>query len=913
MNIFSGLRLFFMCYMRFLLSSVILFFVLPFTAFSQRDSVGLNAIIEKTVKFSTDRPIEKAYLHFDKPYYALGDTVWFKAYLTVDNHLPSPLSKIIYVDVLAGKDSVVKSLKLPVNSGSASGSLVLAHLSFKQGNYRVRAYTNWMFNFKDDYFFYKNLVVGDAIEKQLVTHISFTSTAKSSKLGTNISFKDPKGRPYIDRKVSWKLMDGYDVVSKGRGTTDAKGVLNLNIERSKGDPDKAALVTVMELTSEKNISTTFPLLSVSEKKDVQFFPEGGMLIDGLPSKLAFKAIRANGLGIDVKGTIVDNAGNTISDFASGHAGMGVLTIVPQLNKSYKANVVFPDGSKGVFPLPVVREEGIAMIVNNSDTGSVNIRIAANNKFFEKFKGKTFYIIGKSSGIVCYAAQARLQNQVFTAKIEKDKFPSGITQLTLMSSAVEPLSERLIFIHKPTELSGIVKTDKASYLAKQKVKMDFNLKAGSLPSQGNFSVAVVNESKVPFDENAETTILTSLLLNSDLKGYIEKPNYYFNKTNSKKLQDLDVLLLTQGYRTFSYPEIMTSSYPALSFVPEQGIEISGKLRMKNGMPVYKGNVRLIIPDKSFSASAITDAEGQFRFTNISFNDSSKVTLSAVNNVNSKNMMFMVDGTAFPSVKENINAAEDVLNIDSALSVYLENSKSQYFDFRTLQEVVIKARAEKKPSHADYPALSGLSMMADQEISGERLSGCNNLIQCLPGLAMGLTYIDNNLYLTRSYNQGDRTPVQVYIQDMPVDVSFLATLNPREIESIEVFYKDGLSGINRRNNTNGVVVFNKREVKTVALKADQIKELFPESNKLTFTPQGYSKVRQFYSPKYDVPASAKVKDLRTTIYWNPALLPDEIGNASFEFYNSDGKGTYRAVIEGIDNEGRLGRFVQRFTVK
>ena len=138
----------------------------------------------------------------------------------------------------------------------------------------------------------------------------------------------------------------------------------------------------------------------------------------------------------------------------------------------------------------------------------------------------------------------------------------------------------------------------------------------------------------------------------------------------------------------------------------------------------------------------------------------------------------------------------------------------------------------------------------------------------------------------------------------------------MESVEVFFKDDLSGINRRYNTNGVVVVNMREKpKGTKISAAQLKELFPASNTLTFTPQGYSKTKRFYVPKYEVPASSMSKpDMRTTVYWNPAVLTDKTtGVASFEFYNGDGKGVYKAVLEGIDKDGHIGRFIYRYTVK
>src|SRR5690606_33611275 len=141
----------------------------------------------------------------------------------------------------------------------------------------------------------------------------------------------------------------------------------------------------------------------------------------------------------------------------------------------------------------------------------------------------------------------------------------------------------------------------------------------------------------------------------------------------------------------------------------------------------------------------------------------------------------------------------------------------------KEVVVQASAERKPSHLDHSSLSGLNMMADRVTSSEQLQGCANLLNCLSG--SGITYIDNMLYLTRTYNQGSRVPVEVYVNGMPVDVNYLASIDANRVESIEVFNNDGLSGINRRTNTQGVLVVKLKEIKKAPVSKEQLKELFP----------------------------------------------------------------------------------------
>jgi len=888
-----------------------------FSASAQDDSVSLNTIIEKAVKYSEHYPPENAHIHFDKPYYAVGDTIWFKAYIASRLRQPSPLSKIIYVDVINERDSLIETIKLPVSNGVAHGNLTLAPLNYSQGNYQFRAYTNWMLNFGEAYFFSKTVTVGNTLNKKLYTNIQFNGSQsdKSAQINVKVQFKDDQGKPYANRKVSWKVDSKFETISKGRGTTDQNGYLMLSVSNNnKVLLDAGILETVLAL-EDKNLTSNFPLRAALLTNDIQFLPEGGIAIAGLTTKFAFKAIKSNGLGIGVKGEIVDNSGKKVIDFASQHLGMGAVSFIPELNKTYVANAVFADGSKGTYKIPEALTEGISIAVNNADTANLSVRISASNTFLENYRNKAFYIVAQSAGAICYAAQTKLQSQVYNALVPKNKFPTGIVQITLFTSSGMPLSERITFVQHSNPFTIQLSSDKPSYLPKQKVKLNISAKNPLNVLPGTYSLSVVDETKVPFNEDAEISILSSLLLKSDLKGYIELPNYYFNKQDDKKREHLDLLMLTQGYRAFEYENYLNDKYPPISFMPEQGMDITGTLRMMNGMPVNKGNMQLSIPDKNISLSVLTDADGRFRFSNLDFPDSSKAILSARNNINSRSMMIMVDGAAFPAITQNHNIADEVVNIDSLLSPYLENSKRQYRTENLLEEVVVKARTPvKRPSHADHSSLSGLSMMPDHLIEGSRFKDCPLLINCLKTSAMGLIFADEQFYVNRDYNAGRRTPVQIFLNGMPIDVVGLNSVASSDVESVEIFLKDDLGTVNRLYNTNGVLVVNTKKVEKLKLKPGDLADLLPKSNVIDFTPLGFRKAKQFYSPKYDGPRKGVISaDLRTTIFWDPMITTDKNGNASVEFFNADGRGSYRAIIEGMDNEGNIGRYLYRYTVK
>ncbi|HUH34169.1 MAG TPA: hypothetical protein VLZ28_09445 [Daejeonella sp.] len=883
-----------------------------------QDTLSLSTIIDKTQKLAHTYPTEKVYLHFDKPYYALGDTIWFKGYLALEQNQPSDLSKVLYVDIISDNDSLVKTLKLPVVNTSAYGSLTLDPLVYKTGNYRVRAYTYWMINADKAYFFYKNIKVGDAVNNKVITNISLKglNAATSPTINANILFKDPDGKPLANRKVSWKVVSKFQDIVKGKGITDGSGALSLTLTANqKALLDTGILETVIEATDTRLVTSKFPLKNSFAEADIQFFPEGGELINNVIGKVAFKAIQEKGLGLGVKGEISDNTGVVVSKVQSQHFGMGSFLLTPEPGKTYTANLVFDNGIKKSVPLPAAKSAGIALAANNAAGENVLLEISANPAYYSQNQNKSYYIVARNKGVICYAAQTKLNSPIIKASIPKDKFPEGVVQLTLFSASGEPLTERLIF-SKPTDVLTLsVTSDKKVYGIRKPVKMNVTAKTRNTPVEGNFSISVINETKVPSNEDQETTILSSFLLSSELKVYIEKPNYYFNKANPTRMADLDLLMLTQGYRKFSYKDILNDKDPVIAFLPEQGISFTGTLRSSNGMPVSKGRLRLVVPENRFYAEAETNTKGEFKFEKVSVPDSSEVTISARSSTAARNMMIMLDGSAFPEVSKNVNAPDEVLNIDSVLSPYLQNSKRQYQSSKMLEEVVIKSTAIAKTSHKDYPALSGLGMVADYVVDASKLQGCTRLLNCLQTAAMGLTYAEENFFVTRVYNSGLKVPVQIFYNGMPVDPSYLNNILPSDVENIEIFLKDELGTVNRMYNTNGVLVINgKKTPKGSPVTAEELRKLFPPDNVITFNPLGYLKSREFYTPRYTPEASRSIGlDLRTTVYWNPKVFTDKNGVMSFDFYNSDNKGSYKAVIEGTDIEGNLARYIYRYKVE
>jgi TonB-dependent SusC/RagA subfamily outer membrane receptor len=881
-----------------------------------QEDMALKKILGQIDKYRSDYPQEKVHLHMDKPYYAIGDVIWFKAYVVnAEMNELTALSKILYVELINDKDSIKQTLKLPLTYGLAAGDFTLAD-SLKEGNYRIRAYTTWMRNFGEEYFFDKTFMVGNSIANNILTRVSyqFSKTGNSEKVIADINYSDMEGLPLSNKEVTYNVNLDFREVGKGKGVTDSNGNLQISFVNNQPFILKSGKIsTHIRLDEQTLIAKSFPVKSTSNQSDVHFFPESGELVGGIRSRVGFKAVGADGLGIKISGYITDKANTKLLDFESEHAGMGQFRLLPLSNESYTAHVKFEDGSERAIALPRIISQGYVLSIDNSDPKKLNVNISTS---VESEPNGKLTLIAQTNGVVHFVAKNTLNGQSFSASIPKERFPTGILQLRLLSYDNQPVAERLVFINHSDFLKIDVNTAKSNYNKREKVKLDVSVKdSKGMPASGSFSVAVIDETKVPFDESAETTIISNLLLSSDLKGFVEHPNYYFTDINEAKVRHLDILMMTQGWRRFEWKNILSNSYPNLVYKPETSMEISGRVKALNGKPVAGGRVTLLSSAGDvFLLDTLTDANGDFSFPNLTFSDSTKFIIQARNERDRKNVEIQLNQIPAQLVTKNKNEAMVEVNVNRSILSYLQNSKNQYDDWRRyglvgksifLDEVRV---IEKKPVLKHSSNLNGAGN-ADAILKAEDFQNCSFITQCIQGRVAGIIVSNGIVYSTRSMNSSFRGPVpmQIVIDGMPVEPEFISSINPNDVESIEVLKSGANTAIYGMRGGGGVLVINTK-------RADSSKDYRNFApGVLSYNPKGYYKGREFYAPNYDDPqTNPKIADLRTTVYWNPNLVAGADGKSSVEFFNADGGGTYKVIIEGINLNGSLGRQVYRYSV-
>jgi hypothetical protein len=605
-------------------------------------------------------------------------------------------------------------------------------------------------------------------------------------------------------------------------------------------------------------------------------------------------------------------------------------------------------------------------------------------------------------------------------IPKGQFASGIMQITLFSQEGEPLSERLIFLQNPDVLSLAVTSDKTSYKTHDRVAINLNAKSKDVAASGFFSVAVIDEGKVPFDDNNETTILSYLLLTSNLKGYIEQPNYYFANKTDQLRNELDNLVLTQGYRRFTWKQLLNGEKP-FTYTPEKVLTITGMEKNSAGTPAINKDVMLMSVSNGSMLGEKTDQTGKFVFDNLPpFYDGTPFVLQATGSTKDKNSTTITytkepeppvsDSAANSAVVvgkiyaangagtnagQNVAQADQIINgddVSNATSLtsalkdrlngvnfvsgvpYLKGVKypmlivvdgkirGSYINLDNIpasnvqniellkdknattygpsgssgvlvittrhgssgidlnptasykyqsQNVVKAANAANTHTEDNYRSSNlGGAGHADQVLKGSDIKNAPSLSTALNGRLRGVNFVSGVPFLADAsvvtMNASAAEPMLVMLDGSQAS-SDVDNINPNLVETVEVLKGANASIYGNRGGAGVLVITTIQQLDPVSTSQSSL-------GSLRFTPQGYYKAREFYSPKYDATNSAGGRaDARSTIYWNPNVVTDNSGNASFEYYNADGKGSYRVIIEGIDANGNVGRQVYRYNVE
>ncbi len=500
-------------------------------------------------------------------------------------------------------------------------------------------------------------------------------------------------------------------------------------------------------------------LNRPQDADVQFLPEGGNLIAGLPAHVGFKAIGEDGNGLAVSGVILDQNGQQAAAFQSLHNGMGSFNMEVKAGGSYTAKVTLPGGAVKEYPLPVIKNTGTVLsVINPFDKDSVTVSLAATNDI--KQSGESYFLIGKSRGIVCYAAVLNFKEGTVSRKIAKSLFPSGITHFILVNTKRQPLNERLVFINHDDNLHIELVTDKQVYAPHDSVAVHITVTdTTGTPIAGNFSMAVTDDTQAKPDTLNSENIITCMLLTGDLKGYIEAPGYYLQTKNSQAWQPLDNLLLTQGW--VSYDWQADKEHPA--FAAENEFEVKGQVQNGFNGSIKATHVTLLSKSPLFAKDTLTDNDGRFVFRNFPEIDTPAFVIKAVNRHDkSFNVGIMMDDDKPPLFALLIGPAMQpwYLSSDTALLNTAKNNRTrieqEYLapNGHLLQEVKITGQKIVKGSqNVNGPGNADLVLDEADMIRAGKKSWLDMLQEKIKGFHLGNIKRYNTRFFVQDKLYGD----------------------------------------------------------------------------------------------------------------------------------------------------------------
>lgn len=612
-------------------------------------------------------PQEKVYMSTDKNIYSAGDTIRFRAFLVDALKLSQKRdgSKYVHVELKDPFGESVRKIKVKENEDSIFAGIIPLPEEMAEGTYTLGAYTLFMKNQGSDYIFRKPLPIKSQLARKYRLDTSFDGDVLTSSLSERFGNKPVKA---LSVELSSK-----DGVLRENIRNRSNFNFSLNSKVLKED-----VLKVRYDRYEKFIKIPKDTSGVS----ITFHPEGGYIVPGTVNKIAFKTLGSNGLSKEVKGVVFDSKGDSICEFASSHKGMGSFLMQPETGETYTTRI----GDRS-FNLPETNTKATALSIDVEGNDSITIKI---NGVFKP----GYVLIADNCGIVTYAR--KLENP--RLNIARESVGSGIIQFYLVDPKNNIISSRLIFNRK-----GYIYADEVSSIPK-----------------GDYAVT---SRKTIADSINSQSIVSELMLQSDLKGHIEEPDYYFIAPDSIKDIHLDNLLLTQGWKRYDIQKALKGKYGE----PEEPMEIGGELtgtvfsRWKR-KPLEGAVVNAIAPEINYVGVAQTDSSGKFALNGVDWPEGTLFIVQVFNKNGNREHNYEVD--------------RDVSLPVENLPEYIDGEVTEpaFFDNGAiwLQELEVTAQKSDEELRQDMYRALGVRTVTSEDIEQNNITSYEEAIRKIPGL-------------------------------------------------------------------------------------------------------------------------------------------------------------------------------------
>jgi len=653
---------------------------------------------------------------------------------------------------------------------------------------------------------------------------------------------------------------------------------------------------------------------IKNKLEITFFPEGGSLVDYVSSVIAFKAMNASGEGCEVSGEVYSSAGDLITTFKSTYRGMGTFSLKPVPGLKYYAVIKSLSGDEVKSEIPASFSTGVALNISRNDSNELVVTVRTNIETLPLVLDRDLKLTASARGIPYKSAVFRMKSLSKRFIFPTEYLPDGIAMFTLSGLDSLPLCERLVYIHNNEDARVNIETNKSVYKQRDSVSVKLSLSENSGIAQEAFlSLSAAENISVNSSAQFPSTISSWFLLESDVRGPVEEPSYYFDPSNPKRFEDLDLLLLTQGWRDFEW------KYKDLNYLPETGFTVSGRLRkIFANVPLENSKVIIAIlkGENPIICTLPADTTGRFKLGGIDLTGDARLIVSGKGKREHLQGWLLMDSLNYlpAKVHENIIQSKLLLNDNPLLAEnIIENTKA------LIKEVEIKKTIRKKYSLSDTIELDEVKILEkrpelvqsahvksvrslygtpDNElIVTPQLQNSQNFISLIQGRVQGVWVMripqlwesDSQIRMRGAFAQ----PLFV-LDGVVVPFDIIATLTPFEIDRIDVLKPGATASIYGMRGENGVI--------SVITRMGGPFTDRPVYHSVNIKFSGYSEPRIFYSPKHSSALESDYKpDLRTTLFWEPNIKLKSNQNLNLKYFNADNSSAIKVTVEGITSTG------------
>lgn len=836
-------------------------------------------------------PQEKVHVQTDRSRYMGGDTIWLRAFVVdARTHQPVSVSRYLYIELKSPFDSLLCRTKIKELDGIYAGYVPLP-TSVPEGDYTLCAYTLFMGNAGEEYFFKKNVYVDSPFALESMINADF-DREESGALSVELA--------YCDRRTG--LMLPYDEMKYatfgGKCYRRSKGSEKVKVKLKKEETRSGFL-----FVSFNNYQSYIRLSRDSGEYSVSLHPEGGYLIPDTPCRVAFKALSELGMGEDISGVLLDDKNTELLSFETQYAGMGFFTFIPRPDSHYRVLCRNRAGVERICSFPAVTPDATVLRVSYPDRRSFTVSVASS----ESSACSPLRLVIHQRGKLLYTGEWSAEKEFLYFK--KQDFPPGVLQVLLLDHSGNTLSERMLFVRDYTSHKVECISDRPSYDSRQKVILNVALKGFTLP-EGDYAVSVTDDHSVKPD--TLSSIESNLLLASELCGNIEAPEYYFQKNDSYADIALDALLLTQGWRRYDVPSVLRGKYAEPSVPVEIGQEVSGSVRHLLTQRAYNSaSISLLVPQFGYANSFMADSSGIFRCNGFDFPDSTLFVLQSFTGKGKPILNLRFHEADYPPTHIRLPFMPGLSPVVTP-DEYMERQKQHYqsnggIRSLLLDEVVITAKKKKVPEDI-FEAMAFRSYHYE-EMQRAGTTSLMEIVQRIPGIVIRngipffrrrpVSFFVNGVF--ESFPE-EASSGNLLLSESGIRVSEMEERIPFEIIKRVDFLRPSEAVVLGRSGTVGGALMITTKQGDDAYAAQQSPSLF-------YTlPLGYQKPAEFYSPHYDTRQQKEHPgyDMRNTIYWSPCVKLDDKGKSAVEFYTSDVSDTYYTVrIEGVTHSGEVFR--------